>query len=165
MFLRNCNARRRMGKKLFLLEQPPISARIVTGAVQPSCHLATVPDIIIPVQNTTCRGNMRIECGNGAEIAGQKIGNHWQPLNHPPSDGMLNARISSHKKRGNLLSEQHIATIAEQSLTAEDSIETEEAKSQSPELASPLDDEALEEEIEDELIIEDFTIDGICGVY
>ncbi|MHB8596894.1 MAG: mycofactocin precursor MftA [Ktedonobacteraceae bacterium] len=66
------------------------------------------------------------------------------------------------------MSEQHIATIAEQSLTAEDSIETEEAKSQSLELASPPDDGALEEEeeeIEDELIIEDFTIDGICGVY
>jgi mycofactocin precursor len=63
------------------------------------------------------------------------------------------------------LSEQHIATIAEQSLTAEDSIETAETESQSPELASPFDDEALEEEFEDELIIEDFTIDGICGVY
>lgn len=60
------------------------------------------------------------------------------------------------------MSEQHISTIAEQSLTPEDSIETE---SHLPELASPPDDEALEEEIEDELIIEDFTIDGICGVY
>ena len=28
-----------------------------------------------------------------------------------------------------------------------------------------LDEPALEEEIEEELIIEDFTIDGICGVY
>lgn len=28
-----------------------------------------------------------------------------------------------------------------------------------------LDEFALEDEIEDELIIEDFTIDGICGVY
>ncbi len=63
------------------------------------------------------------------------------------------------------MSEQHIATIAELSLITEDSTEAEEAKSQSSELASPLDDEALEEEIEDELIIEDFTIDGICGVY
>lgn len=67
------------------------------------------------------------------------------------------------KKRGNLLNEQNNATNAEQFLIAEDSLETE---SQSPELASPLDDAALEEEeIEDELIIEDFTIDGICGVY
>jgi mycofactocin precursor len=88
-----------------------------------------------------------------------------QPLNHPLSDGMLIAQVSSHKKRGHLLSEQQISTHAEQLLTAEDSIE---AESQSPELASPLDDEAPgeeEEEIEDELIIEDFTIDGICGVY
>ncbi|MEO8970656.1 MAG: mycofactocin precursor MftA [Ktedonobacteraceae bacterium] len=60
------------------------------------------------------------------------------------------------------MNEQNIATSAELSLTAEDSTE---AENQSPELASPLDDEALEEEIEDELIIEDFTIDGICGVY
>ena len=29
----------------------------------------------------------------------------------------------------------------------------------------PADDSLLEEEIEEELIIEDFTIDGICGVY
>lgn len=51
----------------------------------------------------------------------------------------------------------------EQLPIVEDSIE---ADSQFPELASPLDDAALEEEeIEDELIIEDFTIDGICGVY
>jgi mycofactocin precursor len=31
---------------------------------------------------------------------------------------------------------------------------------------APLDEEALlDEELEEELIIEDFTIDGICGVY
>jgi mycofactocin precursor len=60
------------------------------------------------------------------------------------------------------LSEQHISTHAEQFLTPEDSLE---AESQSPELASTPDDALLEEEIEDELIIEDFTIDGICGVY
>lgn len=63
------------------------------------------------------------------------------------------------------MSEQNISTNAEQSLSPEDSIEIEEADSQLPEQASPPDDEALEEEIEDELIIEDFTIDGICGVY
>lgn len=63
------------------------------------------------------------------------------------------------------MSEQLIATIAEQLLTPEDSIETAEADCQLPEQASPPDDETLEEEIEDELIIEDFTIDGICGVY
>lgn len=63
------------------------------------------------------------------------------------------------------MSEQLIATIAEQLLTPEDSIETAVADSQLPEQASPPDDETLEEEIEDELIIEDFTIDGICGVY
>lgn len=60
------------------------------------------------------------------------------------------------------MNEQNIATNTEQFLTTEDSIE---AESQSPELASTPDDEMLEEEIEDELIIEDFTIDGICGVY
>jgi mycofactocin precursor len=37
----------------------------------------------------------------------------------------------------------------------------EETKEQTPTLDEP----ALEEEIEEELIIEDFTIDGICGVY
>lgn len=31
--------------------------------------------------------------------------------------------------------------------------------------ASSLEDVPLEDEIEEELIIEDFTIDGICGVY
>lgn len=75
---------------------------------------------------------------------------------------MLNARVSSYKKRGNLLSEQIISIYTEQLLTPEDSIETE---NQLTELASSPDDETLEEEIEDELIIEDFTIDGICGVY
>ena len=60
--------------KAFLLEQPPISAKIVTGAVQPSCHLATVPDTIIPVQNIACRGNVRIERGNCAEtVHGKKL--------------------------------------------------------------------------------------------
>ena len=63
------------------------------------------------------------------------------------------------------MSEQHISVIAELLLTPEDSIETGENDSLSPELASSPEDEALEEEIEDELIIEDFTIDGICGVY
>jgi mycofactocin precursor len=33
------------------------------------------------------------------------------------------------------------------------------------EQASATDEHTLEEEIEEELIIEDFTIDGICGVY
>jgi len=60
------------------------------------------------------------------------------------------------------LSEQIISIYTEQLLTPEDSIETE---NQLTELASSPDDETLEEEIEDELIIEDFTIDGICGVY
>lgn len=35
----------------------------------------------------------------------------------------------------------------------------------SPEPAPASDDTSLEEDIEEELIIEDFTIDGICGVY
>jgi len=63
------------------------------------------------------------------------------------------------------LSEQPVATLAEQFLTPEDSIEVNEAESQLTEQVSTSDDETLEEEIEDELIIEDFTIDGICGVY
>ncbi|HVB22506.1 MAG TPA: mycofactocin precursor MftA [Ktedonobacteraceae bacterium] len=140
-----------------------MSDKIVPGAVQPSCHLATVPGTSIPVQNIPRRGNVRIERGNCAEKSRDK--KNWHPLNHPLSDGMLTTRISSYKKRSNLLSEQLIATIAEQLLTPEDSIETAVADSQLPEQASPPDDETLEEEIEDELIIEDFTIDGICGVY
>jgi mycofactocin precursor len=39
-----------------------------------------------------------------------------------------------------------------------------EAKDLSP-LETPTDDETLDLELEEELIIEDFTIDGICGVY
>ena len=75
---------------------------------------------------------------------------------------MLIVRVSLQKKRGNLLSKQPVATNTEQSSTTEDSLEPE---SQSADLETTLDDEELEEEIEDELIIEDFTIDGICGVY
>ena len=63
------------------------------------------------------------------------------------------------------MSEQPVATLAEQFLTPEDSIEVNEAESQLTEQVSTSDDEVQEEEIEDELIIEDFTIDGICGVY
>jgi mycofactocin precursor len=85
-----------------------------------------------------------------------------------PSDGMLTAWISSHLKRGSLLSEQNISTntmpVAEQSPTTEEAVEGEIQTSES---ASTSDDETEEEEeeIEEELIIEDFTIDGICGVY
>jgi mycofactocin precursor len=39
-----------------------------------------------------------------------------------------------------------------------------EAKDLSP-LDTPTDDDTLDLELEEELIIEDFTIDGICGVY
>ncbi len=60
------------------------------------------------------------------------------------------------------MNEQSIAINAEQSSATEDSPEQE---SQSADLEITSDDEELEEEIEDELIIEDFTIDGICGVY
>lgn len=78
---------------------------------------------------------------------------------------MLVAWISSHLKRGSLLSEQNISTnaipVAEQSPTAEEAVE---AGTETSESASTSDDET-EEEIEEELIIEDFTIDGICGVY
>jgi mycofactocin precursor len=41
----------------------------------------------------------------------------------------------------------------------------EQAQAHIPEQPAPQDALALEEEIEEELIIEDFTIDGICGVY
>ena len=34
-----------------------------------------------------------------------------------------------------------------------------------PPLETPTDDDTLELVLEEELIIEDFTIDGICGVY
>jgi mycofactocin precursor len=47
------------------------------------------------------------------------------------------------------------APVIEQAPTIEETTE------QTP----TLDELALEEEIEEELIIEDFTIDGICGVY
>ena len=39
-----------------------------------------------------------------------------------------------------------------------------EAKDLSP-LEAPTDEDTLDLALEDELIIEDFTIDGICGVY
>jgi mycofactocin precursor len=39
-----------------------------------------------------------------------------------------------------------------------------EAKDLSP-LETPPDDDTLDLELEEELVIEDFTIDGICGVY
>ena len=66
------------------------------------------------------------------------------------------------------MSEQNISThvtpLAEQSPSTEESAEAETETSES---ASTSDDETEEEEeeIEEELIIEDFTIDGICGVY
>ena len=41
----------------------------------------------------------------------------------------------------------------------------EDSTSQLPTIEETLDEELLEGEIEEELIIEDFTIDGICGVY
>ena len=40
-----------------------------------------------------------------------------------------------------------------------------QAQAQIQEQPAPPGELALEEEIEEELIIEDFTIDGICGVY
>lgn len=43
----------------------------------------------------------------------------------------------------------------------EDSSQTEETLSE----AASEEELALDEEFEEELIIEDFTIDGICGVY
>jgi mycofactocin precursor len=46
------------------------------------------------------------------------------------------------------------ATVTDQALTGEDN--------QPPVLDDELE---FDEELEDELIIEDFTIDGICGVY
>jgi mycofactocin precursor len=46
------------------------------------------------------------------------------------------------------------AAVPEQASTLEDSV---------PQM--PINEEALDEELEEELIIEDFTIDGICGVY
>lgn len=79
---------------------------------------------------------------------------------------MLTAWISSHLKRGSLLSEQTISTnampLAEQFPTLEESAE---AEIQTSESTSDDETEEEEEEIEEELIIEDFTIDGICGVY
>ena len=42
---------------------------------------------------------------------------------------------------------------------------TEDTEAVSLPLSLPSEDLLLEEESEEELIIEDFTIDGICGVY
>ena len=82
---------------------------------------------------------------------------------------MLTAWISSHLKRGSLLSEQNISTnampMAEQFSTPEESAEDETLMSESAPTFDDETEEDEEEEIEEELIIEDFTIDGICGVY
>ena len=44
------------------------------------------------------------------------------------------------------------------------SLRVNSAKDLSP-LEAPTDEDTLDLALEDELIIEDFTIDGICGVY
>lgn len=51
----------------------------------------------------------------------------------------------------------HEPLCAEQPPLIDETTETEDLLSEQ--------DESLEEEFEEELIIEDFTIDGICGVY
>ncbi|HJT58467.1 MAG TPA: mycofactocin precursor MftA [Ktedonobacteraceae bacterium] len=53
-------------------------------------------------------------------------------------------------------------TNTESAALAPESSVTEEAPAVPP---VPPGEELLEDEIEEELIIEDFTIDGICGVY
>lgn len=52
-------------------------------------------------------------------------------------------------------------TVTEPSALTAQLVPTEEA----PEIPAPLGEVPLEDWIEEELIIEDFTIDGICGVY
>lgn len=44
-------------------------------------------------------------------------------------------------------------------------MEEDEAQQATLDTALPSEELPLEDEIEEELIIEDFTIDGICGVY
>ena len=57
---------------------------------------------------------------------------------------------------------QNDNTVTEPSALTTEPVLTEEA----PEIPASLqEDLPLEDEIEEELIIEDFTIDGICGVY
>lgn len=55
--------------------------------------------------------------------------------------------------------------IVEQSPTIEEPPEQMGAGEGQPSIKVAQQEVSLEEEIEEELIIEDFTIDGICGVY
>jgi mycofactocin precursor len=87
-------------------------------------------------------------------------------------DGMLDRqmRIIAVARRGNLMDTTSFPTD-ESTTTAETPAEPSPVLEADIEQADPLapenspEDSLLEDEIEDELIIEDFTIDGICGVY
>nr|BBH95437.1 hypothetical protein KTA_36360 [Thermogemmatispora argillosa] len=59
------------------------------------------------------------------------------------------------------VSQAEQAEVSQQEPTVSLSLSGEQSLSSIPESAIELD----EEEFEEELIIEDFTIDGICGVY
>ncbi len=61
-----------------------------------------------------------------------------------------------HQKRGRPMADIALPTNA--APITEPTPTTEETTEQAPDIF-------LDEEIEEELIIEDFTIDGICGVY
>ncbi|HEX9131232.1 MAG TPA: mycofactocin precursor MftA [Ktedonobacteraceae bacterium] len=49
--------------------------------------------------------------------------------------------------------------------TSENAIEEQSSSRENSDLEAPTDVLELDLALEDELIIEDFTIDGICGVY
>lgn len=70
-----------------------------------------------------------------------------------------NVELDKQQKRGTFMIDPTLSTS--ESPVIEQTPMVEETTEQTPTLDEP----ALEEEIEEELIIEDFTIDGICGVY
>ncbi len=70
-----------------------------------------------------------------------------------------NIKLDQQQKRGTFMIDPTLSTS--ESPVIEQTPMLEETTEQTPTLDEP----ALEEEIEEELIIEDFTIDGICGVY
>lgn len=55
-----------------------------------------------------------------------------------------------------------VTPVTDQALTTQEEAPVQEKKLEQP---ATQDEFLLEEAIEEELIIEDFTIDGICGVY
>jgi mycofactocin precursor len=70
------------------------------------------------------------------------------------------------QREGSLMPDTDLQTSEANIIPSEATVILSEAKDLSP-LETPTDLDAMELDLalEDELIIEDFTIDGICGVY